>query len=69
MSQTVTKFIFRNSNIITYNNLSILKKSYQDFLVDHYQNLIPVTTRYLNARANFQDYLKNRNRKIKKKIE
>ena len=67
MSQKVTKFIFRNSNIITYNNLSNLKKSYQDFLVDHYQNLIPITTKYLNARADFQDYLKNRKIKIKQK--
>ena len=42
-SERVIKFIFRNNRVITHNNIKIVK-SYQDSLVDYYQNILPVTS-------------------------
>ena len=46
------KTIIKNKEIL--NKATTPEKSHQEFLVDYYQNILPVTTRYLNAIEDFK---------------
>ena len=75
------KFVFGKSNLYFQNNnfkvLTNTKKnnvSHQDFLINYYQDLVPVNIKYLDTIKSFREYNntrinKNKDKNIEKKKE
>ena len=53
------------ASYINPSTVSIKRLSHQNFLVDYYQDILPVTTRYLDARKKFEEYEYNRKKSKK----